>query len=447
MPQTDDSNTDFVKILLDEPVADGELGFGVYADVLTNIILGSDTPFTIGIFGEWGTGKTTLMKMVEQRLGDHMKGGEHPKVIPVWFDPWRYERETDLILPLLNAIVDAAQEHDNNLGQALKEAFVKIGRGILSAARGFKVGVELDAVVIKASAEYDLDKTFKYWEDLLNTLPGSSEYEKAYGTLKATIDHFAKGDQQGPENKFVVFVDDLDRCLPEPALEVLEAVKVFLGFPGMVYVLGLNRTIIQKCVEIKYCRQGEKLDEHPYGGDLGDRYIKKIIQVPFHIPPGTKEEMDMLVEAIVSEEGLRDELQQSVDDYLPEVREEYRAIYEQLEESDSAIGNVSDIATAYLRGNPREIKRLLNAYIVSSRITRAQMADAPDDEFNPVIAMSLLVLRFLDEAIYERLAGDYTEQDRADLRARLARAVGVHADDGKGADDNGGAGEEPQQQG
>jgi len=100
-----------IRILLDEPVGDdgdAQLGFEDYADVLAGVILGSDSPFTVGVFGDWGTGKTTLMRCIERRLLDHVPGtGRAPVIVPVWFEAWRYEREEDLIAPLLGEIADA----------------------------------------------------------------------------------------------------------------------------------------------------------------------------------------------------------------------------------------------------------------------------------------------------------------------------------------------------
>ncbi len=440
MADNETNQDDFVKILLDEPVKEGKLGFEVYADVLTNIILGGDTPFTIGIFGDWGTGKTTLMKMVEGKLEEHIKTARSPKVIPVWFEAWRYERESELILPLLNTIAEAVKRHDRGLGNKVKAALRTLGRGLLSVLRGFTFGAEIKTPGVSASVEYDPEKTFVYWEKLRKTMPGSSEYEKAYQRLREEIGKFAKPTGHEYQNKFVVFIDDLDRCLPKPALAVLEAVKVFLGFPGMVYVLGLNRAIIQRCVEIKYCHRGEKLEEHPYGPDLGDEYIKKIVQVPFAIPPGTQREMDGLVQGLISEENLPNELRRPIADLLPHDPEEYLKFDQQPKKLElPGLEKVCDIATIYLQQKPREMKRLLNAYIVSSDMTRAELKDTPGTPFNPLITVSLLVLRFLDEDTYNRLVADSTDQYRDLLYRQACRElnvdIGANAEDA-GTEDN-----------
>lgn len=79
------------------------LGFDKYIETLGRMINDKDfkTPFCIGIYGKWGTGKTSFMHLLETRL---LKGKDEPHAIPVWFNPWRYEREEHLIIPFLKTI-------------------------------------------------------------------------------------------------------------------------------------------------------------------------------------------------------------------------------------------------------------------------------------------------------------------------------------------------------
>ena len=85
----------------------------------------------------------------------------------------------------------------------------------------------------------------------------------------------AKRRAQGTQDlRFVIFIDDLDRCAPERALEVLESVKVVLGISGFICVLGLSPEVAGRCIEHKYGEMGIK----------GEDYIRKIVQIPFTIP-------------------------------------------------------------------------------------------------------------------------------------------------------------------
>src|SRR5919199_1738144 len=95
----DSSKTGIIKIITDEPTLDDALDFNNYSQKLANIITNSTPRFSIGIFGGWGTGKTSLMKMTKQILD------ENDKIVTVWFDAWRYEREEYLaVIPFLRTV-------------------------------------------------------------------------------------------------------------------------------------------------------------------------------------------------------------------------------------------------------------------------------------------------------------------------------------------------------
>ncbi|NQE54251.1 hypothetical protein C5S29_11710 [ANME-1 cluster archaeon GoMg3.2] len=225
------------KIVVDTPTRDG-LGFQDYADALVNIIVDSGSPFTIGILGEWGVGKTSLMQTMREKLND-----EHGKdIIPIWFNAWRCERERNLaIIPLLQLLVSEIKDNK------LRKAFIEILKS-LQLKFSLPGGVELSAGgVSQNQVEGDL-----YYAEL----------DAIETTLKET------------DKKIVVFIDDLDRCAPDKILEVLESTKVFLDIKGFVYVLGLSPEVIVKAIEQKYEDMGIN----------GEDYLEKIVQIPFRIP-------------------------------------------------------------------------------------------------------------------------------------------------------------------
>jgi hypothetical protein len=75
-----------------------QLGFDKYVNTLHGIVEDSNftTPFCIGIFGKWGSGKTSFMHLLEKKL---LESDSTPYIIPAWFNPWRYEKEEHLIIP------------------------------------------------------------------------------------------------------------------------------------------------------------------------------------------------------------------------------------------------------------------------------------------------------------------------------------------------------------
>jgi len=100
IPTTHSADNNKIKIIIDEPTFEGALDFQDYSKNLSNIIRETTPPqFAVGIFGKWGSGKTTLMKMIKQKLDED---NSSDKILTVWFDAWRYEREKYLaIIPFL----------------------------------------------------------------------------------------------------------------------------------------------------------------------------------------------------------------------------------------------------------------------------------------------------------------------------------------------------------
>jgi predicted KAP-like P-loop ATPase len=112
-----------LKIITDEPTLEDALDFKNYSRSLAGIITNSTPRFSIGIFGGWGTGKTSLMSMTRQILDDN------DKIVTVWFDAWRYEREEYLaVIPFLRTVklsIDAVQKSKTGDWEKVKEGVVK----------------------------------------------------------------------------------------------------------------------------------------------------------------------------------------------------------------------------------------------------------------------------------------------------------------------------------
>jgi predicted KAP-like P-loop ATPase len=96
------NNNNKIQIITDDPAEEDALYFQSYSENLANIIREAKPKFPIGIFGKWGTGKTTLMKMIK---GELEKDKDKDKILTVWFDAWRYEKEKYLaVIPFLRQI-------------------------------------------------------------------------------------------------------------------------------------------------------------------------------------------------------------------------------------------------------------------------------------------------------------------------------------------------------
>jgi KAP family P-loop domain/TIR domain len=173
-------------------------------------------------------------------------------------------------------------------------------------------------------------KEFNSKVELLAEIDRDTLYFDGFEDVKNEIRKLRK---KNPGFRMIVFIDDLDRCSPTNALEVLESIKVFLGMEGFVYIVGISHGIITKLIDIAYEKSGIK----------GEEYVKKMIQIPISLPKWDKEDIVKLVKDFVIK-GI--------------THDKYKKVIDQ---------NIFLISTA-IENNPREIKRFLNNFIVAFEI-------------------------------------------------------------------------------
>lgn len=340
-------------ILDDQPAKRDLLDFVSYCRAFSRLILnpGAKTPITFGIYGRWGTGKTTLMRMLEADL-------RRGKVTTVWFNAWQYSREDELWAAFLQSILNqlhskfgpfqsilfalSLMHHRTNwkavpqlileylarcvatllpivlassvAQQArsdLAHDLIQIGGGLVASAFGVWILIRpaIDAIRQRTSIDFT---AFRKSEDYQKHIAFLDNFREQFSDIVNSI-------PSRSERRIAIFIDDLDRCSPDRAIQVLDAVQLFIDVPGCVYILGLDVDVIHKAVALKY--PGDPVAQREYLG--------KIIQLPFHLPPLSHDQVKRFVE--------------HVDLLLPDYR----------------------CREVFVRGmtmNPREVKRTLNAY-------------------------------------------------------------------------------------
>ena len=269
-------------IITDDIAVEPILDFDLYRDAIVTIIEKSYPKFTIGIFGDWGTGKTTLMNTIDESLKEFKN-----EIITVRFETWRYEREEQFVLiPLLKTIAFALPEEKEftNLKQKLKRGavnFLKKTPDIISSI--ISKYVNEDVGTISKQAFDSFKEEFNSKMELLAEVDRDTLYFDGFEEIKNEINKIRKDKH---DFRIVVFIDDLDRCSPKKSLEVLESIKVFLGMEGFIYVVGLSYDIVTKLIDIEYEKNGVK----------GEEYIKKIIQIPITLPKWINSDIISLVQ-------------------------------------------------------------------------------------------------------------------------------------------------------
>lgn len=338
------------------------LHFDDFLAALVDVVLYADTPMTLGVHGAWGSGKTSLLQML--RRAAETDGGDLVKT--AWFTAWKYDRHEDIWRALILRVIDSLSSHESgdassdagsNDGNGLQERLERLAQSLysdvewqergewsISVGEGLKLPLALGARlagVADIAKELGLDPKVtnivrrKFTEHRLEQVTTTERFE----SLFEEVVEFALG----PEGRLVVFVDDLDRCLPEHTVSVLEAVKLFVNVPGTVFVLGMDREVVKRAVETHYgsvLRQDTALDSAPL---TGDQYLQKIVQLPFYLPPLDEDSVLRFIEGL--EAGRPPDI--AVDDLTRRV-----------------------IAKAVF-GNPRQVKLCLNVFHLLRRTATA----------------------------------------------------------------------------
>jgi|GEM_PF-1723427 tRNA A37 threonylcarbamoyladenosine biosynthesis protein TsaE len=240
------------------------------ASQLLNNLNHESTSLTIGLFGEWGSGKTKLLQLIQEEIEKQ----ENKLIVPVFFNAWRYEKEEHLIIPLLKTAFYEIKERQQKMEEpsAFKDISKTLGNIIIALAAGFKgkfLGLELSGkdFIERLEKEYERDNP-----------KNGLDYESIYYDI---TEHFKHLTDQGV--RFLFLVDDLDRCLPENSIKMLEAIKLFLDIQGCAFVLALDDEVIERGVEHHY-KEYIKDDSKTNMPITGNEYLEKMIQLPFKIP-------------------------------------------------------------------------------------------------------------------------------------------------------------------
>lgn len=337
------------RIFSDEPIlepnGDNFFYFQEYANTISDIIAYKEnrTPLTIGIYGSWGTGKTSLMRLIKHNLERKPKydgKNEFRKCKAVWFQAWRYADEDKILAALIEEIF-RTMEGDNlleNIKAQLEKTTKSLSpRGILSELSCFMSGGNVDITKFFADLEYKkmlsfVDTFDRFFLDLVYC------YVMGVKTHKGATMDDGKG-------ALAIFIDDLDRCPKERILKVLEAIKLFLDKKGCVFVIGADNDIIRDALEASY----------PSGAD---RFMEKIVQLSFTLP--------------------------KMDDSSG------KAFLSHLN-TDETLAEIVSLLTSSLDHNPRRIKRLINAYNFMLSLAQNRYAEA-ENPIQPGPLMRWLVV-------------------------------------------------------
>ena len=309
--------------LTDSPATKDQFGIDTYIDGLSDFIVNCETPMTISIQGSWGSGKTSMMTMVQDKIKD--------KVIPVFFNTWQFSQfdmGNQLSISMINFFITKIATY-NKKGVDKKEVLKKFATRSLGMLCNFARNYFGVGDVFPAK-EDEKDKEHPDFAAIIDGLHADLEYA------------ISEACTENKKDRVVVFIDDLDRLVPSKAMELLEVLKIFFDCKNCVFVLAIDYDVVIRGAAEKY---GFNLHDHTPEGlkeaEKGKAFFDKIIQVPFKIPV-----VEYDINAYLKE-GLNKINIKPTDEEMP---------YYQL------------LCAKSLGTNPRGLKRLLNAFLLLTKV-------------------------------------------------------------------------------
>ena len=269
------------------------LGLESDARGLSEFITYCDTPMTVGIQGDWGSGKSSLMKLIQHHLRE-----DKARCVHVEFNTWQYSQfgqQEMLGASLLQALSRSLYELPRGKksdwpGTETRKVFKRFARG-LARATTVMIGnaaatgaAAATAGGVSFSGEQFLD-AFKAEDEAMD---GARLFEQLKVGFADIVQETLKALNK---DKVVFYIDDLDRLPPHRAIELLEVIKNFIDVRGGVYVLAIDYDVIIRGLQQRKGYSGEKL-----GAEEGKSFFDKIIQVPYRMPTSTYRSERFLVE-------------------------------------------------------------------------------------------------------------------------------------------------------
>jgi hypothetical protein len=400
------------------------LGFQhLVSGVLTIVKNDALLPATIGVFGDWGSGKSSLLQIVADELR------RDQDILVLTFNGWLFEDYGDARAALMGTILDALAE-DLTLTPQAKRLMVKLTKRVNwwrvlgSAAKGSAAfalagpaGLALAAGPELATAARDLFKQGVELkdEDLAKYLAENPEREERRSISEFRED-FGKLLAQTKRKRLVVIIDDLDRCLPDTIIATLEAIKLFLFVKNTAFVVGADERLVKYAVRRKFPElPGER-------ADVGRDYLEKLIQFPIRVPPLGRGETETYIGLLYAERaGLDSETLGQIRRAAVEcdpttvgarrfmqdvVAKALTPVPPMFAEELTLAERLAPILAAETLGNPRQCKRFLN--MLSIRLGMAKSRAVAD--LQPRVFAKLMLLEYYRSESFRQLAAAQAEE-------------------------------------
>jgi len=419
----------------DNETSEDLLGFKVHADLLINVINDESVlPITIGVFGDWGSGKSSILQIVKEEFDKE----DDKDSICIYFNGWTFEGYDDAKAALLNSILKELEDNkkiSEEIKDTIKEKAKKLwksidwmrGAGMVmknvalpAVSAYFTGGLSLVPFAIQKLTEWG-DNPEKIIEKLQSeegkeiykafVKEGKVEDKNATNAVAEFRKDFSELLEATNFKRLVVIIDDLDRCSPERIIENLEAIKLFLNVPKTAFIIGADPRIVKYAIEYKY-KNNKEIEED--NNRIVIDYLEKLIQLPYSLPRLSESEVETYISMLICKKEIGDTRFKNVLDEFQKYRltNKYSAFglsnFEKILEAEEfrkvkdnviTIPALVPLITNSLYGNPRQIKRFLNTYTIRKRL--AEVASL--QSFNDAVLAKMMILEYSEPKLFKKL--------------------------------------------
>lgn len=407
----------------DNETTEDLLGFRVHSELICDLIRNENLlPLTIGLFGDWGSGKSSLLKIIEEQLKDD------ENTLVLYYNGWVFEGYDDAKAALLESIVKGFEE-SKGFGKKVtgkaKELYKSINwmrvlgfslKNIVvpGTAALMTQGVSLIPLLVSKFQGMDPEELGKQLtgDEAVETLNSFIKKEDGPEMLiREFRSQFAELINESGVEKLIVLIDDLDRCTPDRIVENLEAIKLFLNVEKTAFVIGADPRIVRHAIQYRYQTDTANLGED---SRIVDDYLEKLIQVPYYVPKLSSSEVETYLSLLICKKDLKPEIFDKVLSEFEVFKEKNRySIFgisnlndqldeESFKELEAQIQDVSklvSIITQSLYGNPRQIKRFLNTFTLRRKLSEI----AKIENFEDSILAKLMILEYSELNLFNSL--------------------------------------------
>lgn len=404
------------------------LNFTGIAQSIAELVIQADgKPISIGVSGAWGIGKSSMIQLTKTALTERAAGAGAPEFVFVDFNAWLYQGYDDARAALMDVIAAKLQEIAEE-----KKTFQDKAKQLLARVNWYRIGRLTASTAISLASGLHPAGIIGGALNVARSVVGGGHDGKGAGAeekwLKDKPEETPPQEIQALRNSFedllrelkvtlVVFIDDLDRCLPETTISTLEAIRLFLFMDHSAFVIAADQAMIRYAVK----RHFKGVDDE----SLVTSYFDKLIQVPIRVPSlGLQEVRAYLMMLFVDDSTLdQDDKEKIRADIAGRLQQSWkgmrvdRAFVASLKKDmPPELINRLDLAeriapimsdTTMTSGNPRLIKRFLNALSIRMALGKAQGVNVNEE----VLAKLLIFERSDNSKAYAELMTSVANND------------------------------------